>query len=452
MTRRTMAARCTVWFMAALAAALMTGCASVGADGGAGASGGKTPTGTAPPSAATRTGAAPTSAASSPGQASQPIWLRSLQMTSATTGWALYYSQNPNTASATSPLLVARTDNGGRTWTDVTPAAALPELATVAAAQVLDPVDAEHAYLAVSGAPAEGANVETTIELFTTANGGHKWTESPPLRAESAVSEVSFADPEQGFLMTGGDDGAMGQDAVSLYRTADGGEHWSLAAATPPLTAGATGEWGPGQIPRFCDKNGLVFPTATAGWISSTCNAGLVNTLLVSGDGGSNWSDAPLPLPATICTGNACTATGPQFTDGVGYLTVAAGGAGAALLQTRDLGQTWEQVALPTGAGVYPRITFFNAERGILVEAESQGSFGNTFYTTADGGQTWTPVPQGTQFTTQDAVGIDFISTQVGFAWATGIESDPVPPATIYETTNSGRTWHLFTPRLTAGG
>jgi photosystem II stability/assembly factor-like uncharacterized protein len=296
---------------------------------------------------------------------------------------------------------------------------------------------------------AQGSGAETTTVLFTTADGGRTWTESAPIRAQSDASMVSFADSGHGFLMLGGDGGAMGQDPVSLYRTADGGKHWSLAAATPPLArATDTAEWGPGQIPRSCDKYGLTFPTASTGWISSTCNVGLENNLLVTSDGGTDWSDQSLPLPTTTCAGNACFVKGPQFVGGTGFVTVVAGGGTSALLETRDLGQTWQQVPLPAAAGPYPQITFFDPEQGVLVAAQSQGSFGNTFYTTADGGQTWTPVPQGTRFTTQDAVSIDFVNPQVGFAWATGEESDPVPPTTIYETTNAGRTWQEFTPRL----
>jgi photosystem II stability/assembly factor-like uncharacterized protein len=457
-TRRTMAVWCAPWCALALAAALITGCDSAGP--GAVASGAKSPGRTvAPttvtPTTVTPTGKTPPSVASSPGQAGQPIWLRSLQMTSATTGWAFYYSQNPNSAPATSPVLLARTVNGGRTWTDVTPAAALPVLATFSPAQVLDAVDGEHAYLAVSEAPAaqSSGGQATTIDFFTTADGGRTWTESPPLRAQNAVSELSFANPADGFLMAGGDGGSMGQDPVSLYRTADGGKHWSLAAATPPPAGGtASAGWGPGQIPRFCDKYGLAFPTATTGWISSDCLAGLANTLLVTRDGGTDWSDQPMPLPATICTGNSCDAIGPEFTGGVGFLTVVPGLGTAALLETRDLGQTWQQLTLPADAGLDPQVTFFTPEQGVLVAAQSQGSFGNTFYITADGGQTWTAVPQGTQFTTQDAVDIDFTSTRIGFAWATGEESDPVPPTTIYETTNSGQTWRMFTPRLSTRG
>ena len=116
-----------------------------------------------------------------------------------------------------------------------------------------------------------------------------------------------------------------------------------------------------------------------------------------------------------------------------------------ALLVTRDLGKTWDQLPLPAGLQ-YPQVTFFSPTEGVLVARETQGEFGSTFYTTADGGQTWTPVPQGANLT-RLGVTIDFANAQDGFAWTNGLESNPVPPTSIYETTNSGRSWHAFTPR-----
>jgi photosystem II stability/assembly factor-like uncharacterized protein len=375
------------------------------------------------------------------------MWLRSLQMTSAMTGWALYYAANPNSSSAA--LLLARTTDGGRSWTDVTPVAARPMLTAPDATQVLDPVSGDRAYLAVTGATQESNSAVNTTMVFVTTDGGRTWTDSAPLRAMSTVSEVSFADPQQGFLMLGGGDDAMGEDAVWLYRTADGGAHWSLAAATPaPTGTAVSSQPGLGQIPAACDKSGLAFPTATNGWIASTCNAGLADALLVSQDSGVSWADESLPLPATICSAGACTVSGPQFLDRTGFVTVDPEPDGAALLVTRDLGQTWDQLPLPAGLQ-YPQITFFSPTQGVLVAGETQGAFGGTFYTTADGGRTWTPVPQGANLT-RLGVSIDFATPEDGFAWTNGLESDPVPPTSIYETTNSGRSWHAFTPKLAA--
>ena len=117
-----------------------------------------------------------------------------------------------------------------------------------------------------------------------------------------------------------------------------------------------------------------------------------------------------------------------------------------AVLETPDQGRTWKRIELPAGVQ-YPQITFFSPTQGVLVAGGSQDSFHSTFYTTANGGQTWTPIPQGTSFT-KIGVDIDFTSTQNGLAWTTGENSDPTPATSIYQTTNSGRTWHAFTPHL----
>ena len=434
------------WWVAALVL-MVAGCASVGRNAvGTGA----VATARNSPSASTgaagsATGATVASLAGASGQKKERIWLQSLQMTSASTGWALYYSRNPDSPSGVFTLL-ARTTDGGRTWTDVTPGSGRSMLATPDAAQVLDPVTGEDAYLAVTAATQESNNSVNTTVVFATTNGGRSWTKSAPLRVVSTASQVSFADPQHGFLMLGGDGGAMGEDQVWLYRTADGGKNWSLAAASPADGVAVGAQQASGRIPTECDKNGLDFPTATAGWISSTCNAGLTDGLLASHDGGASWSDQSLPLSATTCAGGACFVAGPQFSGGVGFVTVTPEPGQPALLETRDLGRTWEQVALPAGVQ-YPQITFFSATRGVLVAEGSQDSFQGTFYTTANGGQTWTPVRQGTNFT-KIGVDIDFSSAQDGFAWTTGFNSDPVPATSIYETANSGRTWRAFTPYL----
>ena len=393
---------------------------------------------------------APAAAAAVTGHPGKPIWLQSLQMTSASAGWALYYPASPADPSVNPPMLLARTVDGARTWTDATPVAARRLLATPNAAEVLDAVNGERAYLAVTGSAQESASAVNTTEVFSTDDGGRTWTKSARLRTTGLASLLSFADSTHGWLVL--DEGAaMGHDAVRMYRTADGGRHWSLTAATPPLDSNAAGWSVPtgksGGIPSSCGKTGVAFATAKAGWLTSVCAVGLQGELLVSRDGGVAWAPQPLPVSASICDDGGCTLTGPRLTGGKTFLTVAAVGSKPVLLVSRDLGRSWATLSLPALAGMYPRIKFFGGSSGVLVAAGAQGTLGDVFYTTSDGGQTWRPVPQGRHFT-QLGASVDFVGPRTGFSWIQGGDATGGSAPGMYRTTNSGRTWTAFAPRL----
>jgi photosystem II stability/assembly factor-like uncharacterized protein len=415
MTRRTVSAWCT----AAVILFLAAGCAR---------------TGDAP--------AAPkVNAPASPPNPAKPAWFQSLQMTSATSGWALAWSANPGVIAANAHILLARTTDGARTWRDVTPAAARPMLATLYSYQALDPVDGEHAYLAVSRATSDNGGAVSTTAVFATADGGRTWIESAVFKTSAPAARLSFADASHGWLLLGPTFSGPGQPVTWLYRTSDGGSHWSPAATVAP-----PGSYGTNS---FCQPLNLTFVTAATGWVSIGCRAQA--EFLVSRDGGGSWAAQPVPLPAGSLglTSGPAALTEPQFAGGTGFLTVAPPPPGTpSLLDRRAQGQAWRLLTLPAGAGQYPQVKFFTPANGVLVSAGSQESLGAVFYTTADGGQSWTPVPQGTHFT-QYGETIDFASQQAGFAWSSGGDTAGAPP--LYTTTNSGRTWHLITPHLITG-
>jgi photosystem II stability/assembly factor-like uncharacterized protein len=392
------------------------------------------------PSASTSAPAAVRSSATSAGNV---LWLDSLQMSTPSTGWALYLAGSPWSSPVGTPSLLIRTTDGARTWTDVTPPAARPLLSTPSATQVLYAAGAERAYLAVTTSRNE--NSGSTTRVFATGDGGRTWTESAPVRADGYASQLTFADPEHGWMLVN-EGAAMDRDPVQVYRTTDGGAHWSLTAQSPPINSGSDS-----GIPVACDKSGITFASATTGWITSYCAVGLSGELLVSRDRGVTWTPQPLPVPVTVCGDTGCVITGPQFTDGTGFLTVGAYGGAPTLLATRDLGRSWHTVSLPAGYAhkkyPYPQVEFFDPRHGIVVPGGSQGKIGAVFFTTADGGGTWTAVPQGVHFT-QLGAAIDFVSPAVGFAWILGGDWQGASPPPVYETTNSGRTWTRFTPRL----
>jgi photosystem II stability/assembly factor-like uncharacterized protein len=350
------------------------------------------------------------------------VLFNSLQMTSASTGWALISAPSGR-------LSLSRTTDGARLWTDVTPAAARPMLGTTFAQAVLDALSGSRAYLAVTAETSDSGPVVNVSEVFGTADGGRTWTESAPVQAPAGVHLLDFAGPSDGWLMIDSG-GAMNHDPVRLYRTTDAGRRWSLAAAA--------------AVPATCDKHDLTFASASDGWIADTCPIDLPDLLLVSHDGGVTWS--PAPLPAVTCPGG-CFPQGPQFTGRTGFFVIGAGGEPAAtFLVTHDLGATWQQQPLPAGAGTYPRLTFFTADSGVLVSAGAQGAVGRVFFVTADGGATWTPVRQGHVFSAMSDAEFDFVSPDTGFAWIpAGFATSGT--ASLYLTTNSGRTWTALTPR-----
>jgi photosystem II stability/assembly factor-like uncharacterized protein len=414
MTRRTAGAWCT----AAVIVLVAAGCAS------------------APPTAG-----APASRPGSPAPRPQPVWFQSLQMTSATSGWALAWSANPAVIAGNAHILLARTTDGARTWSDVTPAAARPMLAALNSYQALDPVDGDRAYLAVSDAASDDDPASATA-VFATADGGRTWTESAVFQTSAQAARLSFADASHGWLLLGPVFAGPGQPVTWLYRTSDGGLRWSPAATVAP-----PGNYGSNS---FCQPLNLTELTAATGWVSIGCRGQA--EFLVSQDGGGSWAAQPLPLPAGTLgsPGGPAFLTGPQFAGGTGFLTVAPPPPGTpSLLDSQDRGQTWQLLALPSGAGQYPQVNFFTPADGVLVTAGPEQALGAVFYLTADGGRSWTPVRQGTHFT-QYGEAIDFASQQAGFAWNSGGNTAGLPPP-LYATTNSGRTWHPFTPHLVAG-
>jgi photosystem II stability/assembly factor-like uncharacterized protein len=361
------------------------------------------------------------------------LWFESVQMISAKAGWALLATSNP-TAGKGAPLLAARTADGGRRWVTVGPAA----IAGLAGEPVvLQAATPSRAWVAVY-LPA-GPGRHATTEVFSTDNGGASWSRSAPAGQAQPIA-VDFVDPAHGWLLENLA-GAMGQEWVAVYRTTDAGRRWSTTAQTLPAWPPQSGTSRSG-LPTACDKSGMIFSTARVGWITSFCDVG--GQVLVTHDAGHHWGPLPLPVTAASCP-DGCDITPPQFIGQTGFLVVGRYPATGDLLVSRDGGSSWQVRQLPAGAGPGPQIRFFTADRGIAVPGGTQGLIGSV-YVTGDGGQTWTPVPQGRHFSRVGTY-LDFVSVRDGLAWVSsaGIASGPAPD--MYVTTNSGRTWTAITPR-----
>jgi photosystem II stability/assembly factor-like uncharacterized protein len=384
---------------------------------------------------ATASGPRARTAASGPGAratAHARVWFESMQMISAKVGWALLATSNP-TAGRGAPLLPARTADGGRSWTTVAP----PAIARLVGEPiVLHAATPSRAWLAVYLRVGSGQH---TTEVFGTQNGGASWSRSAPIGRAEPIA-VGFLDPERGWLLESLG-AAMNQNWVEVYRTSDAGLHWSLTARTlPPPRTGVSSS----GLPTACDKSGMIFSSPRTGWITGYCNAG--SEVLVTHDAGGHWAPQSLPITAATCSPDGCAIDPPQFIGRTGFLTIGHYPATGELLVSQDAGRGWQPRHLPTGAGPYPQIRFFSADRGIAVSGGAQGLIGRVFYVTANGGQSWSPIRQGRRFG-QVGTYLDFVSSTDGFAWISSLDITSGPAPDLYVTTNSGRTWTAITPR-----
>src|ERR1700683_1276697 len=199
--------------------------------------------------------------ASAAGTADAGVYLGSLQMTSANTGWALRWSSNPGATSGPAPYLIpARTVDGARRWTTIAPRGSRALLSTPYATVVLHALNGQRAWLAVTAASSANqfpGDVHRT-RVYVTGNGGGTWTRSAALNVPGFAGFLSFPDATHGWLLEdlGSEDVLLGADYADVYRTADGGLHWSEVAHTPPPPSTAVSKNG---LPVMCDKAGMAF-------------------------------------------------------------------------------------------------------------------------------------------------------------------------------------------------
>lgn len=160
---------------------------------------------------------------------------------------------------------VVLTRDAGATWSDITPTGLRIQTRTrrITGMFVLDP---EHAWLTVGGL-ADGA----PQTLLSTADAGRHWLRLAPTPRPTCAPE--FVSARRGWCVL--DRAAMGQDAFELYTTGNSGASWQHVDPDHSPPAG-------------CDKD-VGFTTATMGWAVTACAAG-TPSIYRSRDGGKHWT------------------------------------------------------------------------------------------------------------------------------------------------------------------
>jgi photosystem II stability/assembly factor-like uncharacterized protein len=355
---------------------------------------------------------------------SVPIWFVTVRMVSPRIGWAVAWMSNPNHGRPS--LALVRTSDGARNWSIVTPPGASPLLGPHGSSALVFAMDAQRAWFAATVVRPYQAPVS---KVFATADAGRSWSSSRRLRTSGTPMRMDFVDPAHGWILT--DEGAtFGREPVAVLRTGDSGRTWTQVAESP------------GPIPAGCTKNGIAFDTSRTGWITGTCQAGPPFVYRTT-DRGRTWRRVQLPKVPQSCRTQACRSTPAQFYGSRGFFSVDPGSR-AELYSTSDGGVTWSSGPLPSRRR-FAEMEFVNARFGYLVPEPLQRH--DILYATSDSGATWKPVHANLGPTRTGEV-LSFVTPSVGFEWVIGIDVPTALP-TMASTTDGGRTWHRFIPKMT---
>lgn len=364
--------------------------------------------------------------------AGQPVTLTVVKLLDATSGWAIGYGTGDI---AYDHVLV--TTDGGQTWRDVSPPEARPgEPAGRAAVGFFQ--DAQTAWVTYFGrdiAPDRAALV------WRTTDGGATWQPSAPLDLSDveffATSDLHFADPDHGWLLTHVGAG-MNHDYVVMFATADGGQTWTRVV-DPFSFADDT-------LQMSCLKTGLGFLDAATGWVTGDCQAVAPGVFLQhTTDGGRTWAAVTLPAPEALpdaferqdggCGTYYLVPFPPQtvlvavscmvYTDSLQLYHF--------LYRSDDAGATWTSAPVPARDHAW-----LDPHTGWIIDPADPNNPEalRRLYQTTDGGAKWRYIN-----TVAWTARLNFVSAEEGWAVAQAGMA-----LALVHTTNGGQSWQLLAP------
>lgn len=295
---------------------------------------------------------------------------------------------------------IARTNDGGSTWTHQLSGADMPVTA------LLDVFFTDPDFGVVVGAHLS----DGTPAILRTTDGGTTWTPSIQIDgpAISLLYGVSFADSTTGVAVGVSFDTSTGEPSSVILRTTDGGETWSLQLHDTSTSGGI---------------NSVAFVDSSAG-----IAVGAYGVVLTTTDGGESWvhqeTDTDRNLVALSCLDALnCIAVGGGPGDGQ---TV-----GRTILRTTDGGESWASLLLEEESSSLNGAVFHDSTTLTVVGGQEDDGAGGVILRSTDGGATWRRLNR-----TVTAVALFdtfFTNTSVG----TAVGDD----GTILRTLDGGSTW-----------
>ena len=308
---------------------------------------------------------------------------------------------------------VLRTDDGGVTWYNVSPAG----VSALGYSAISDFLDAVHGWVLVPD-----SNNPLVGTLYRTSDGGANWASAS---VPFGTGDLQFLDPKQGWVMAGLGV-AAGSMGVAIFQTGDGGATWTQTYTNDPNQSGA-GD----SLPLGGLKDGMAALDMQTAWVGGIIYAPGTIYLYQTKDGGRSWGQIPVQVPAGYEQAEFET-IGPRFvTSKDAYLPVhvtSQNGVMLAVYATHDGGTSWSltPTLIPQGGSM----DFVSVSDGFVWNSTA-------FYVTHDGAQTWTIIPPDVGFG-ESFAGMDFVDAATGFT----LTNDVTGARGLYKTTDGGATWN----------
>jgi photosystem II stability/assembly factor-like uncharacterized protein len=363
-----------------------------------------------------------------------PLNIISIHMLDTTQGWAV------GQIDTDLDDRILFTNDGGQTWQDRTPYAALASAPPDGFSALADFGSAQNAWVTYAALTPQSS--QSPAFIWLTHDGGLSWQTGAVLDFSGVVQEYYqpgslgfLSDQRHGWLLVHLGT-AMSHDYMAIFTTSDGGQTWQRMVdpqTAPDLMA--------------CAKSALVFSTAQIAWLAGNC-PGLMPALFLyrSTDGGRTWSLISPPPP----NGQPSDFfSGSQFACGISNWVYTASRDLIFLMRcvnfnqnltlswlysSHDSGLNWDASSIPVPFG---EVSFRTKGEGWLL-----GSFKNDpaanqeLYHSIDSGRSWTPVlPVGWQGRPE------FVTATKGW-----VAAQSRGDRALVRTTDGAKTWQVINP------
>jgi photosystem II stability/assembly factor-like uncharacterized protein len=357
------------------------------------------------------------------------ITLSQIHMLDATNGWGW----GPNTDTT---FRLLRTTDGGQTWMDVSPK---PDLAGYYGSFFLNDQVAWVPYT---------DPVSNATGYMRTVDGGKTW-KTMPTNDTLQMGQVQFTTINDGTVEVA--NVGAGNAYIVFYQSNDGGATWKPILLTSPSPEQSL----PAGTIHLCNICGdQLYYDATRVVISHGTMANEPNgifSLEISTDLGLHWKDIKLPLPDKKYAKGMLGPQSPTFFGQNGILPVnimeyntdgTLGYSALVFYTTSDGGQTWS-----VAPGILETNSMFDTVH-VLSDQVAFVRCGKDLCSTTDGAHTWKTLPTSLDFDMANG-GSEYVSqyafTSPTDGWAVAGQD---PATTVWKTTDGGLTWTKLAPTL----